>query len=307
MAESQSGAGRRLSSSPFVVGPSSHHTHSLILLHGLGSDGQKFGKELLESGVCSTGKTLSELLPGGRFIFPTAKRRRSTALRRIKLKQWFDIASMDDVFHRRETQLEGLEESSREILDLISEESKLVPRANIILGGLSQGCAMALICLLAMDCPIGGFIGMSGWLPFSHDMINLMGVDASSTGGELCPSDDENPFAESDGPDQEHEDPAATVLSYVKDLISLDTTNEVAGGKSVLSTPVFLGHGRLDEKVQFLLGEQASRTLRALGFQVDWREYREQGHWYMIPDEIDDMVEFIGTRLGWNMEVNETG
>ncbi len=69
------------------------------------------------------------------------------------LTQWFDIASLDDPSHRSDTQLQGLEESAREILDLISQESREIPPKNIILGGLSQGCATALICLLALDFP----------------------------------------------------------------------------------------------------------------------------------------------------------
>jgi len=50
---------------PFFIEPSSGvHTHSLILLHGLGSNGEIFGRELLETGICSNGMTLPEVLPG---------------------------------------------------------------------------------------------------------------------------------------------------------------------------------------------------------------------------------------------------
>ncbi|POR32484.1 Uncharacterized protein TPAR_07310 [Tolypocladium paradoxum] len=155
MDESQSRGQKGLSLSPFVIEPSSRHTHSLILLHGLGSNGERFGKELLETGVCSNGRKLTDILPGARCIFPTLRRRRSTTL----------------------NQLRGLEESTREILELIDQESGKVPRGNIILGGLSQGCAMALVCLLAIDFSVGGFVGMSGWLPCRNEIEELVKAD----------------------------------------------------------------------------------------------------------------------------------
>ncbi len=68
--------------------------------------------------------------------------------------------------------------------------------------------------------------------------------------------------------------------------------------ESALSTPVFIGHGDADDKINPSLGEDACRALRAVGFLVDWRSYKEQGHWYKIPDEIDDIVEFIRVKAG---------
>ncbi|KND87309.1 Acyl-protein thioesterase 1 [Tolypocladium ophioglossoides CBS 100239] len=268
---------------PFTIQPTAPHTHSFLLLHGLGSNGEKFGRELLETGVCSNGKSLMDEFPGARFIFPTAKRRRSSAWRRAKLTQWFDIASLDDPSHRSDTQLEGLAESSREILGLINQESREVPRGNIILGGLSQGCAISLCCLLAMDCPIGGFIGMSGWLPFQKDIKNLTKDDEEEFDGE-------NPFASSE---QDTQDLVAKVVSFARDLLDLDEPGQATKVNSAIATPIFLGHGNVDDKIKPSLGEDACETLRAVGFDVLWRTYKDQGHWYKIPDEIDDLAAFI--------------
>ncbi len=77
---------------PFVVHPASRHTHSLVLLHGLGSNGEKFDWEPLETGATLDGSTLTQLLSGARFVFPTTRRRRSTAVGRSMLTQWFDMA-----------------------------------------------------------------------------------------------------------------------------------------------------------------------------------------------------------------------
>ncbi|RSL83313.1 hypothetical protein CDV31_016846 [Fusarium ambrosium] len=302
MDESQ-GSDRKLPvSSPFVVEPSSCHTHSVILLHGLGSNGEKFGKELLETGVSSNGKKLTEVLSGARFIFPTSKRRRSSAFHRARLTQWFNVASLEDPSHRSHTQVQGLEESSREILDLIDQESGKVPRKNIILGGLSQGCAMALICLLAMDFSVGGFIGMSGWLPYRNEIEELAKADdEDESEDDPFSSDDDNPFATSGDSECEAQDPVAKVRTFVRDLLSLGDLRTLSSEESAISTPIFLGHGDADEKINPSLGEDASQILSSVGFQVDWRRYAGQGHWYKIPDEIDDIVEFIQTKAMWKM------
>ncbi|KAK3302745.1 Alpha/Beta hydrolase protein [Chaetomium strumarium] len=294
----------RPSSATFIVEPSTRHTHSFILLHGLGSNGEKFGRELIESGVCSDGRTLPEIFPGARFIFPTSKRRRSSAFGRAMLTQWFDIASLDDPSHRSHKQVKGLQESSREILDLVDQESAKVPRENIILGGISQGCAMGLVCLLAMESPVGRFVGMSGWLPFRHEIDPIMGLDEdeseSNEHGTDQDDDDifgcadtDDPSATPSKPSGDEQKPVVKVLARVRDLLSLDSTESPCTDKSALTTPIFLGHGEADEKIRHSLGVGAHRTLTSLGFQASLRSYKGLGHWYKIPDEIDDIVAFI--------------
>lgn len=44
--------------------------------------------------------------------------------------------------------------------------------------------------------------------------------------------------------------------------------------------------------------------MRAAGYCVDWKRYENQGHWYKIPDQIDDIVNFI-SRIGWNMKAKD--
>ncbi|KAI0127791.1 phospholipase/carboxylesterase [Xylariales sp. AK1849] len=289
------------STSPFVVEPRSRHTHTFILLHGLGSNGRDFGRDLLETGVTSDGRKLKELLSGAKFVFPTARRRRSSAFGRAKLTLWFDIASLEDPALRRDTQLQGLAESVQEILDLIETESSNVAYENIILGGLSHGCAMALSCLLALDHPIGGFVGMSGWLPFQTDLEDTikgeedLGVDDNPFGSD----DPDNPVVTSDERHREEQDPTIQAVKMFRDLLSLPDLDRPSRSNSAISTPVFLGHGSADEKVKPQLGENAYRTLELVGYNVSWMSYRDHGHWYKIPDEIDDIVGFLRDELGW--------
>lgn len=301
----QSTSGRP-ASTPFIVEPSTHHTHTFILLHGLGSNGEKFGRELLETGIGSDGLRLPSQFPGAKFIFPTSRHRRSTTFRRSMLTQWFDVASLADPSDRSHKQLTGLRESFAEILAIVEHECRDagIPRQNIVLGGLSQGCAMALICLIALERPVGGFVGMSGWLPFQKE-IEARAAAGAATGDGLAHSgvvisgtDARNSVtAEADTEKQDHGRPLANGIDYVRELLQLENVSH--GTPTVLSTPVFLGHGGADDKIKVSLGEAAHRAMGRLGFDVEWRAYEGQGHWYRVPDEIDDIVAFINVKCGW--------
>lgn len=76
---------------PLTIPPlGEKHTHTLILLHGRGSNAERFGLEFLSSA------NLQPRLPTVKFVFPTARKRRSTVLKRIPINQWFDNYSLDD-------------------------------------------------------------------------------------------------------------------------------------------------------------------------------------------------------------------
>jgi len=72
------------------------------------------------------------------------------------------------------------------------------------------------------------------------------------------------------------------------------------GSSSPLCTPVFLGHGVDDAYVDVELGRQAVRVLTRIGFDTEWREYSgadQEGHWLKMPEEMDDIVDFISRKL----------
>ncbi|GAB0139377.1 hypothetical protein EsHS_00000031 [Epichloe bromicola] len=271
--------------------------HTLILLHGLGSNGKKFGTELLETGLTSSGHRLTELLPGARFVFPTSKRRRSTAFGRSMLTQWFDIVRLADPSYRKERQLDGLAESAREILEIIADELKKVQPQNLIIGGLSQGCAMSLAVLLSLEHSIGGYIGMSGYLTYQDDLESVIKDEVDSDNYFAHPSEPQDPTAEAS---------AVKVQALERDILDLNSLDCPSQEKTAYQTPVFLGHGKADEKVPCALGEGAARVLRDAGYQVEWKCYENQGHWYRIPDEIDDICDFIAFKVGWEVVVKPT-
>lgn len=292
------------------------HTHTIILLHGRGSNSERFGHVFIES----TG--IAKRLPTTKFIFPTAKKRRSTILKRIPINQWFDNYSLEDPNIRSELQLEGLQESSQFLRNLIEDEAELLSNdstfgdgySRVVIGGLSQGCAASVFCLLGglltgedsgVRKPLGGFIGMSGWLPFERELAEILHIDGGdqentqSEAGE----DDVNPFAHDTGGDDVPADIQA--VNHIRDTLNLppyqldpdDSKN--AGSISYLKTPVFLGHGSADPKVSVDLGRRMASILTdGFGMDVTWKAYEEFGHWYKVPDEIDDAVRFLKEKAG---------
>lgn len=288
---------------PFVIQPRVKHIHTAILLHGLGSGGEKFGVEFLESGISSTGAGLAESLPGTKFVFPTAQKCRSSAFKRAMINQWFNLASLEDPVKRTDLQVNGLCESARYVHSILSQEMEIVPPQNIILGGLSQGCAMALFLLLSLEFPIGGFVGMSGWLPFEEDLGEIVGLggteDGETEAGLVTFRDDE---------DERNNDAFLQAVDLTRDVLSMGETNaaSVTRNHTCLGTPIFLGHGKKDDKINCKFGEGAAKTLASLGLDVTWKCYPELGHGYGVPDEIDDILRFLRDTLALE-EINQWG
>ena len=287
----------RLHPDPFVVEPTKKHTHTLILLHGLGSTGHKFGSEFIHSATPSSGSSLPKLLPGWKFIFPTALKRRSAAFNRATLHQWFNVALVEDFGYKEELQAEGLTESGRYLRDILKTEIEGgIIAENVVLGGLSQGCAMSLFLLLGLDHQIGGLVGMSGRLPHRKAITQMMGL------ADGCGSESENDLVEfeDDDSDGRGKDLFLQVVDLVREVSEVPSNLEtnVDRDRTCWGTPIFLGHGEKDEKVSCKLGEEAAQILRALGMDVAWKSYADLGHWYQVPEEIDDILEFLRTKLG---------
>lgn len=163
---------------PLVISPfSKEHTHTIIALHGRGSNAERFGHEILASA------NLQARLPTVKFVFPTASKRRSTILKRIPINQWYDNYSLDDPGQRTDLQIDGLCETAEFIRGLITKEAHILGEGGhrkVILWGLSQGCAAAIFTLLGGWSDItepkalGAFIGMSGWLPLERHLNEIL-------------------------------------------------------------------------------------------------------------------------------------
>ncbi|KAJ5579533.1 uncharacterized protein N7459_005518 [Penicillium hispanicum] len=271
---------------PHVHPPQSSHTHTIILLHGRGSDGLEFAEELFSSAT-TQGKSLASCLPTYRWVFPTSRDRWSTTFQE-ELCSWFDAYSLNDIHGRQELQRDGLKESVWHVLDILDREAKLLDGrlTHIYLGGISQGMATALwtffaaIAMGRIQGPLGGLLGFCGWLPFAQQLEDLL-------------------------PEQSLD--SASILQTQR-LISGFFLDEIAGPEisvanqpvdsSVLATPVFLSHGADDVWVSVELGRQASRILRRVVPRVEWHEFtgaEGDGHWIKEPDGFDQILQFLET------------
>jgi phospholipase/carboxylesterase len=137
------------------TGPAPRST--VIVLHGLGADGNDFvpiAKEL-------------QLGPVGpvRFVFPHAPVMPVTINAGYRMRAWFDILGTEVQGRQDET---GLRASLASIEELLAQEkARGTPANRIVLMGFSQGCAMALLTGLRHAEALAGIVGLSGYLPLS--------------------------------------------------------------------------------------------------------------------------------------------
>jgi len=130
---------------------------TLIILHGLGADGNDFVPIAQELDLSSVGPV--------RFVFPHAPVIPVTINNGYRMRAWYDILGMDLV--RREDEA-GLRRSLAQIEQLLErEEQRGMPANRIVLAGFSQGCAMALMTGLRHKERLAGIVGMSGYLPLA--------------------------------------------------------------------------------------------------------------------------------------------
>lgn len=101
----------------YTVAPLDKHTHTVIFLHGRDSTATEFAPDFFES-QASDDRTLPEIFPIIKWVFPTAKHLRSLRFNTDML-QCFDMWATEDPNERDEIQVEGLNESVSFVLDII--------------------------------------------------------------------------------------------------------------------------------------------------------------------------------------------
>jgi phospholipase/carboxylesterase len=132
-------------------------TASLIVLHGLGADGNDFVPFAEELDLRAVGPV--------RFVFPHAATMPVTINGGYVMRAWYDIIGTD--LARREDEA-GLRASRLEVEALIARErARGVAASRIVLAGFSQGCAMALMTGLRHAERLAGLAGLSGYLPLA--------------------------------------------------------------------------------------------------------------------------------------------
>ena len=282
---------------PYIVPPrSGEHRQSFIVLHGRGSNGEQFGRHLLMTPVTGF-NTLQEAFPHGKFVFPTASKRRAVVLGRSMVHQWFDLWSIKEQTKNEEVQFDGLRESSQHVHQLLKGEIAAVGADNVVLWGLSQGMATSMISLLLWTGPeFAAAVGMCGWVPLKARMEREVRDEADLEG-------EENPFKGNEPKPSKSivgEETSERHAILQKAAYYLREELQLSGDQKSLTTleiPIFVGHGTKDEKVPTVLGEEAVKFLRSLEFNVEFQKYEGLGHWYN-PDMLRDIILFLQCKTG---------
>jgi len=132
-------------------------TASIIVLHGLGADGNDFVPFAEELELAAAGPV--------RWVFPHAPTMPVTINGGYVMRAWYDILGVELV--RREDEA-GLRKSMALVNALIdAERERGIAADRIVLAGFSQGCAMALLAGLRYPERLAGLAGMSGYLPLA--------------------------------------------------------------------------------------------------------------------------------------------
>ena len=131
---------------------------TIIILHGLGADGNDFVPLAQELELDELGAV--------RFIFPHAPVMPVTINGGMRMRAWYDVVG----FGADSPQDEAGLRRSRELVEAIlaREKERGVPADRIVLAGFSQGCAIALLAGLRHPERLAGIAGLSGYLPLAH-------------------------------------------------------------------------------------------------------------------------------------------
>ncbi|XP_063363209.1 acyl-protein thioesterase 1 [Cydia amplana] len=137
---------------PVIIAATVKQTASLIFLHGLGDTGH---------GWASTIAAIRG--PHVKVICPTAATIPVTLNAGFRMPSWFDLRTLDATAPEDE---DGIMRATGLIHGLISDEIKAgIPANRVLLGGFSQGGALALHSALTYPEPLAGVISLSCWLP----------------------------------------------------------------------------------------------------------------------------------------------
>lgn len=146
-----------MSRPPIEIETAPHPTATVIVMHGLGADGNDFVPIANELDLSSVGPV--------RFVFPNAPVIPVTINGGYQMPAWYDIAVADLVAREDEA---GLRRSQATIEALIAnEKARGIAAGRIVVAGFSQGCAMALMTGLRHGERLAGIVGLSGYLPIA--------------------------------------------------------------------------------------------------------------------------------------------
>lgn len=130
---------------------------AVIWLHGLGADGHDFEPLV--------GQLRLPPVPAIRFVFPHAPVRPVTLNGGARMRAWYDLTPPGPGWREDEA---GIVAAGRTVRALIEREiDRGVPAGRVVLGGFSQGGALALYSALRHPERLAGAAVLSAYLPLA--------------------------------------------------------------------------------------------------------------------------------------------
>jgi len=146
-----------MDTTPIEIETGSRPQASVIILHGLGASGDDFAPVCEQMDLSTVGDV--------RYVLPHAPMRPVTINNGFVMPAWYDILALGGPAREDET---GMRASQAIVESLIAREvERGVSPSRIVVGGFSQGCAMALLTGLRHRDRLAGIVGMSGYLPLA--------------------------------------------------------------------------------------------------------------------------------------------
>lgn len=162
-------------SNSIVIKAKAEHTSTLIFLHGLAETGENWIEALEKI-----------QLPNVKIICPTGPTIPITWKNGIPMTGWFDVLGMKTGAPEDEKRVIS---SSKMIHQIIEDEIKAGISSNkIILGGFSQGGALAIYTAITFPQKLAGVFSMSSWIPLYKQFPGNVVCD-KSTPFLLCHGD----------------------------------------------------------------------------------------------------------------------
>lgn len=104
------------------------------------------------------------------------------------MPSWFDLYSLDSTGKVDE---QGIERAKTLVHELINNEEKAgIPSNRVLLGGFSQGGALALYSGLTYSKPLAGILALSCWIPL-HEKIAFASSANRNTPVLQCHGDED--------------------------------------------------------------------------------------------------------------------
>jgi len=142
-----------MSMRPVILRPRIKQTASMVFLHGLGDTGHGW------AGILNT------IRPDHlKVICPTAPVIPITLNLGFRMPAWFDVESLDNL--EEECDIDGMQRSADTVYEIVEDEIRSgIPSDRIIIGGFSQGAALALYSTLHYEKPLAACIALSTFFP----------------------------------------------------------------------------------------------------------------------------------------------